>query len=96
MTGTTRRRFLQTAGAAGGLPFVAGCDPVPEAIRQWFLGTADAAFAPPSAESIDLVRHVLNRVTWGARPGDDERVREVGDDAFIAQQLDPDAIDDGA
>src|SRR5207302_9823929 len=34
------------------------------------------------------------RLTFGARPGDFERVKAMGVDAFIAQQLDPDSIED--
>src|SRR3989442_9506061 len=40
--------------------------------------------------------HLLSRLTFGARPGDLERVKAMGVDAFIKQQLEPDAIDDGA
>src|SRR5436309_7158934 len=39
------------------------------------------------------VAHVLSRLTFGARPGDFERVKAMGVDAFINQQLDPDSID---
>jgi uncharacterized protein (DUF1800 family) len=39
---------------------------------------------------------VLSRLTFGARPGDLERVKTMGVDAFIDQQLDPDSIDDTA
>jgi uncharacterized protein (DUF1800 family) len=42
------------------------------------------------------VAHVLSRLTFGARPGDFERVKAMGVDAFIAQQLDPDSLDAGA
>ena len=42
------------------------------------------------------VAHVLSRLTFGARPGDFERVKTMGVDAFIAQQLDPDSLDAGA
>src|SRR2546428_4768981 len=38
----------------------------------------------------------LSRLTFGARPGDFERVKTMGVDAFIDQQLDPDSIDDPA
>ena len=41
-------------------------------------------------------RQVLSRLTFGARPGDLERVMRMGVDAFIEQQLDPDSIDDSA
>jgi len=42
------------------------------------------------------VAHVLSRLTFGARPGDLERVKAMGVKAFIAQQLDPDSLDDTA
>src|SRR5258708_17508541 len=51
----------------------------------------------PSALNDDrLVSHVLNRLTFGARPGDFERVKAMGVDAFIAKQLDPDSLDESA
>jgi uncharacterized protein (DUF1800 family) len=40
------------------------------------------------------VRHVLNRLAFGARPGDYERVRAMGVDAWIEQQLQPRRIAD--
>ncbi len=42
------------------------------------------------------VAHVLSRLTFGARPGDFERVKTMGVEAFINQQLDPDSIDNTA
>src|SRR5260221_1503062 len=42
------------------------------------------------------IAHVLSRLTFGARPGDFERVRAMGVEAFINQQLDPDSLDAGA
>ena len=38
--------------------------------------------------------HVLNRLGFGARPGDMERVRRVGLQNYIEQQLNPSSIDD--
>ena len=40
--------------------------------------------------------HVLNRLTYGARPGDLERIRAVGLSAWIDRQLRPQTIDDSA
>ena len=40
------------------------------------------------------IAHVLSRLTFGARPGDFERVKAMGVDAFIRQQLDSDSLDD--
>ena len=42
------------------------------------------------------VAHVLSRLTFGARPGDFERVKAIGVDEFIRQQLDSDSADDVA
>ena len=40
------------------------------------------------------VRHVLNRLAFGARPGDVERVRAIGVDRWIAMQLQPSHVRD--
>jgi uncharacterized protein (DUF1800 family) len=40
--------------------------------------------------------HVLNRLTFGPRPGDVDQVMASGVDKWIDQQLHPDKIDDGA
>src|SRR5467141_3762621 len=42
------------------------------------------------------IAHVLSRLTFGARPGDFERVKAMGVEAFINQQLDPDSLDAGS
>ena len=40
--------------------------------------------------------HVLNRIGFGPTPGDVERVRTTGLEAYIEQQLHPEKIDDAA
>jgi uncharacterized protein (DUF1800 family) len=40
------------------------------------------------------ILHVLNRLGFGARPGDVERVKAMGLDNYINQQLNPDKISD--
>jgi len=40
--------------------------------------------------------HALNRLTFGPRPGDVERVTQIGVDKWIDLQLHPDKIDDSA
>src|SRR5438128_138979 len=44
----------------------------------------------------EQVKHVLNRLAFGPRPGDVERVRAMGVDKWIDQQLHPERIDDRA
>jgi uncharacterized protein (DUF1800 family) len=40
--------------------------------------------------------HALNRLTFGPRPGDVQRVKQMGVDKWIEQQLHPEKIDDSA
>src|SRR5437764_259813 len=40
--------------------------------------------------------HALNRLTFGARPGDVEKVESMGIDKWIEQQLHPEKINNGA
>src|SRR6266566_1660210 len=42
------------------------------------------------------ILHVLNRLGFGARPGDVERVKAMGIDNYINQQLFPEKLDDSA
>jgi uncharacterized protein (DUF1800 family) len=53
------------------------------------------AAASPDSERA-RAEHALNRLSFGARPGDVERVLRVGVDRWIAQQLQPDRIEDAA
>ncbi len=51
---------------------------------------------PREQTADEQVQHVLNRLAFGPRPGDVERVRSMGVDRWIALQLAPDRIDDRA
>jgi uncharacterized protein (DUF1800 family) len=42
----------------------------------------------------EAILHALNRLTYGPRPGDVERVQKMGLAKWIEQQLDPDSIND--
>jgi uncharacterized protein (DUF1800 family) len=42
------------------------------------------------------VRQVISRLTFGARPGDTDLISRIGIEAFVQQQLTPEAIDDSA
>lgn len=48
----------------------------------------------PSLTDRQKAVHVLNRVGFGPRPGDVERVQKMGVEAYIQQQLHPESIDD--
>lgn len=40
------------------------------------------------------ILHALNRLAYGPRPGDVERIRQMGLERWINQQLDPETLDD--
>lgn len=44
----------------------------------------------------EAIVHALNRLAYGPRPGDEERIRKMGLAKWIDQQLDPNSIDDSA
>src|SRR5436190_286286 len=48
------------------------------------------------ADDTSVAVHVLNRVTFGPRPGDLAKIQQLGVDRFIDQQLHPERIDDSA
>ena len=62
------------------------------------IALASAGVIHPGAAGKDpdsnVALHVLNRVTFGPRPGDLARIQQLGVDRFIDQQLHPERIDD--
>src|ERR1039457_4244013 len=42
------------------------------------------------------ILHALNRLAYGPRPGDADRIRQMGLEKWIDQQLHPDSLDDSA
>jgi uncharacterized protein (DUF1800 family) len=44
----------------------------------------------------EAIMHAMNRLGYGPRPGDVERIRKMGLEKWIDQQLHPDSIDDSA
>lgn len=90
---STRRRFLQLAGLTGSTALL-GCDAATDSLANLILPQEGADFRPPSGTSIDLISHAINRLTFGARPGDYQRIASLGVEQFIEQQLAPDSIDD--
>jgi len=54
------------------------------------------ASAVPAHPDDRTIIHVLNRIGFGPRPGDIERVRAIGLQAYIDRQLRPEKVDDPA
>jgi uncharacterized protein (DUF1800 family) len=58
--------------------------------------TANQAGQAAIPADTDAIVHVLNRLGYGPRPGDIERVASMGLDAYIDQQLNPEQVPDAA
>jgi len=79
------------AGAALALGLLNGCS------ASTSPAAPAVALAPaPRVTGDRQIVHVLNRLTYGPRPGDLERVRTMGVSAWIDRQLRPQTIDDSA
>ncbi len=86
----SRALTLLVLGALAGCSAAAagGADPAQPQVAD----AAAASTAQPAADR--QILHAINRLTYGPRPGDVERVRAVGLSAWIDRQLRPRTIDD--
>lgn len=57
-----------------------------------FIANLSAVWAGVPPEATDRAQHVLNRLTYGPRPGDLKAVEEMGVERFIDQQLHPESL----
>ncbi|MEQ8674216.1 MAG: DUF1800 domain-containing protein [Aggregatilineales bacterium] len=87
MSKVSRRIFLQ--GMLGALA-TAGCSTIID--QQTQPGLPDV-LQPPSGADRHPIAHLLNRATFGPRPGQIEAVLAQGREAWIDQQLDYESLD---
>ena len=80
MRGVNRRRVIATLMLAGLAGFHGSAAPTKSAV--------------PARPDDRTIVHVLNRIAFGPSPGDLERVRRMGLQAYIDQQLTPERISD--
>lgn len=93
---TSRRDFIKLMGVAGAGALLSGCSGGEQ--LGWLAGRPTAP-APEGltwqgTEAERTAARLLNRLAYGARPGDVARVAELGREAFIEQQLNPESLDD--
>jgi uncharacterized protein (DUF1800 family) len=94
------RSALIAAALAG-----AACSTAPRSAQGPAPAEINARLEPPPAVRVTLpksvlsedqtITHVLNRLGYGPRPGDVERVRQMGLGRWIERQLEPGRIPDG-
>ncbi|HVY46359.1 MAG TPA: DUF1800 domain-containing protein, partial [Minicystis sp.] len=92
---TPRRDVLRLGALAGAGLALAGCDRAADALSRALGADVPAGIEAPSGE-VEPARHLLDRAAFGPWPGDVARVRRMGLDAWIDEQLAPASIDDAA
>src|SRR5437016_13441430 len=74
---------------------LAGCASTRAASTPTLRAVAPATGRTGALTADERVRHVLNRLAFSPRPGDEAAVRSIGVDRWIARQPEPGSIDDG-
>ena len=86
MTSTRLRLIISLIAPIGAIPLQG------QPSRTQAIVSSDVRELPADQQ----IMQALNRLTFGPRPGDIQKVRAIGLDAWIDQQLHPDRIDDSA
>ena len=93
---TTRRQVIQAAALSSGAVALSGCERVISTITSaTSVGVPDHLKSSESLE-IDPEFHLLSRAAFGPWPGDLQRVKDMGRESWIEEQLNPDSISDAA
>ena len=96
MNPVSRRSLLQAATVGGAVAGIGGFSALSRFFSPLLAGDSDglAPFQAPAAGEIDDASHVINRLSFGPRPGQHAEISALGAREFIARQLDPESIDD--
>lgn len=99
----SRRRFFQIgAGVTAGAGVGCGNEMsgFSDLLKQGYVDRKLTDFSSPTGESIDLITHALNRLSFGPSPGDYDHIKQLGEkedeavEAYIEEQLDPKELSD--
>lgn len=89
-----RRDLLKTAALGGGVAALAGCERMTSEINRMLGEAVPRHLATVESAEIDPDFHLLSRAAFGPWPGDLERVKSMGRDAWLEEQLHPENIAD--
>ncbi|HEV2196752.1 MAG TPA: DUF1800 family protein [Candidatus Acidoferrum sp.] len=78
------------------MPFVAAATPPAAKEKKQKADPALKGLPITELSADEAILHALNRLAYGPRPGDIERVKQMGLAKWIDQQLNPNSIDDKA
>ena len=96
----SRRRFVEVGGTLAAASALA-CDAAPPQLAS-LLSPATDPVVPPSTHDVDLVSHMVGRLSFGPGPRDHAHVRSLDPDVeravarYVDVQLAPEGLDDTA
>lgn len=106
----SRRDFLRLGSLTAAAASVTSCSvaaryvtqdeipdtlPIPTAVPPNSAGSTTPAPGFPTV-TVNVIHRLLNRAGYGPRPGDLARVSDMGFEAYLEEQLNPDSIEDTA
>jgi uncharacterized protein (DUF1800 family) len=89
-----RRAWLKTAAVAGGMVSLAGCEGIISRVSQGLGQAIPERMSAADGVEIDPGFHLLSRAAYGPWPGELDRLRAMGAEAWVEGQLAPEKIDD--
>ena len=92
----SRRDFLRVGGFTTAALTLSACSTVGRRLVREGLPETLSTGAALTGSATQVIRRILNRAGYGPRPGDIERVQQMGLATYLEQQLNPDSIDDTA
>lgn len=93
---TSRRALLQSALLGGSAAAFCGCERMTTEVTRALGEAVPDRLAVPEDEQIDPDFHLLSRAAFGPWPGDLERLKQLGRQAWIEEQLAPENLSDTA
>ncbi|MGO8673355.1 MAG: DUF1800 domain-containing protein [Capsulimonadaceae bacterium] len=82
-----RREVLALASASAAAAWLTGCESIEQALTH-----PQLADRPLPARPVPAELHLLNRITFGPRPGDLAEVERIGLTAYVDRELSPNSI----
>lgn len=90
----SRRSLIKSAALGTGAMALSSCDRTISELTQALGQAVPSKLTVAQTSEIDPDFHLLSRAAYGPWPGDLERVKQMGRDAWIEQQLEPEQIND--
>ncbi len=93
---SSRRALLKILGMTGATLPLVGCEGLISSLTGQMGQSIPASLIIAEGQQIDPAFHLLSRAAYGPWPGDLDRVRTIGTESWIEEQLAPDTINDAA